>query len=102
MASTRFHRRLAAILVIDMVGYSRLVEQDEQATLSGLSDLRRLIIGPLFAEYRGRGLELTGDGALAEFGSVVDAVACARRSGRGGGTAGGGRTGAANHVPDRD
>jgi class 3 adenylate cyclase len=77
MASIRAERRLAAILAADVVGYSRLVEQDEEATLAALRDLRREIIDPLLDEYRGRIIKLMGDGALAEFGSVVDAVSCA-------------------------
>jgi len=70
-------RRLAAILAADVVGYSRLVEQDEAGTLSALKDLRREVIDPLLAEHHGRIVKLMGDGAIAEFGSVVDAVACA-------------------------
>src|SRR5215212_3381494 len=73
----RVERRLAAILAADVVGYSHLVEQDEAGTLSTLKDLRREIIDPLLAEYHGRVIKLMGDGAIAEFGSVVDAVACA-------------------------
>ena len=77
MAGVRAERRLSAILVADVVGYSRLVEQDEQATLSGLKELRREVIDPLLTEHRGRIVKLMGDGALVEFASVVDAVACA-------------------------
>ena len=77
MASTRTERRLAAILAADVVGYSRLVEQDEEGTLAALRDIRHSVIDPLLAEHRGRIVKLMGDGALAEFGSVVDAVSCA-------------------------
>ena len=77
MASTRTERRLAAILAADVVGYSRLVEQDEEGTLAALRDIRSNVIDPLLAEHRGRIVKLMGDGALAEFGSVVDAVSCA-------------------------
>src|SRR3712207_6250340 len=77
MADTRAERRLAAILVADVVGYSHLIEQDEAGTLAALKDLRREVIDPLLTEYRGRIVKLMGDGAIVEFGSVVDAVACA-------------------------
>jgi TolB-like protein/class 3 adenylate cyclase len=77
MASTRTERRLAAILAADVVGYSRLVEQDEGGTLAAVRDIRYAVIDPLLAEHRGRIVKLMGDGLLAEFGSVVDAVACA-------------------------
>ena len=77
MATARAERRLAAILAADVVGYSRLVEHDEAGTLSALKGLRREVIDPLLAEHQGRIVKLMGDGALVEFGSVVDAVACA-------------------------
>ena len=77
MAIDRAERRLAAILAADVVGYSRLVEQDEAATLAALRELRREVLDPLLAEHRGRVVKLMGDGVLAEFGSAVDAVACA-------------------------
>ena len=77
MATAWVERRLAAILAADVVGYSRLVEKDEAGTLSALKALRSAVIDPLLTEYHGRIVKLMGDGALAEFGSVVDAVACA-------------------------
>jgi class 3 adenylate cyclase len=77
MASTRTERRLAAILAADVVGYSRLVEQEEERTLAALRDIRHAVVAPLLTEHRGRIVKLMGDGVLAEFGSVVDAVACA-------------------------
>jgi adenylate cyclase len=77
MATAWVERRLAAILATDVVGYSRLVEKDEAGTLSTLKALRREVIDPLLTEHHGRIVKLMGDGALAEFGSVVDAVACA-------------------------
>jgi TolB-like protein len=77
MVTARAERRLAAILAADVVGYSRLVEHDEAGTLSALKVLRREVIDPLLAEHQGRIVKLMGDGALVEFGSVVDAVACA-------------------------
>ncbi|MFZ1427027.1 MAG: adenylate/guanylate cyclase domain-containing protein, partial [Geminicoccaceae bacterium] len=77
MGSARIERRLAAILVADLVGYSRLVERDEAGTLAAIRGLRVEVIDPLLAEHRGRIVKLMGDGAIVEFGSVVDAVACA-------------------------
>jgi adenylate cyclase len=77
MATARTERRLAAIMAADIVGYSRLIEADEAGTLSTIRELRREAIDPLLAEHHGRIVKLMGDGALAEFGSVVDAVACA-------------------------
>src|SRR5262244_1318821 len=77
MAEERAQRRLAAILAADVVGYSRLVEQDETGTLAALTDRRKAILEPLFAKYRGRVVRLMGDGTLAEFASAVDAVQCA-------------------------
>jgi TolB-like protein/class 3 adenylate cyclase/tetratricopeptide (TPR) repeat protein len=77
MANAHAERRLAAILAADVVGYSHLIEQDEAATLAALKGLRQQVIDPLLAEHKGRIVKLMGDGALVEFGSVVDAVACA-------------------------
>ena len=76
MASIRVERRLAAIVAADIVGYSHLVEMDEAKTLAAIRTLRREVIDPLLAEHKGRLVKLMGDGALVEFGSVVDAVAC--------------------------
>ena len=69
-------RRLAAILAADVVGYSKLMELDEAGTLSSLSGLIKTEIEPLIARHRGRIVKLMGDGILAEFASVVDAVSC--------------------------
>jgi TolB-like protein/class 3 adenylate cyclase/Flp pilus assembly protein TadD len=77
MQAMAAERRLAAILAADVVGYSRLVEADEAGTLSALRDLRRVVIDPLLAQHHGRIVKLMGDGAIVEFGSVVDAVVCA-------------------------
>ena len=77
MAAERVERRLAAVLAADMVGYSRLMERDEQGTLERLKAHRRELVEPLVAAHRGRIVKLMGDGALVEFASVVDAVACA-------------------------
>ena len=77
MAAARVERRLAAILAADIVGYSRLIERDEAATLAAIRALRAEAIDPLLAEHHGRIVKLMGDGAIVEFGSVVDAVVCA-------------------------
>src|SRR5271165_1710179 len=70
-------RKIAAILVADVVGYSRLAGADEERTLSRLRGLRSDLIDPAFAAHRGRVVKRTGDGSLVEFRSVVDAVRCA-------------------------
>ncbi len=77
MATIRAHRRLAAILAADVVGYSRLMEQDETGTLATLKARWSKIVRPLIAEHQGRLVKLIGDGVLIEFGSAVDAVQCA-------------------------
>ena len=74
MMQERVSRRLAAIVVSDVVGYSRLMEVDEAGTLAQLRQLREDLIDPKIAEYRGRIVKTTGDGMLAEFASVTDAV----------------------------
>jgi TolB-like protein/class 3 adenylate cyclase len=70
-------RRLAAILAADVVGYSRLMADDEEATLAALKGHREELIAPLVSDHRGRVVKLMGDGLLAEFASVVDATQCA-------------------------
>jgi adenylate cyclase len=70
-------RRLAAILATDVVGYSRLMAADEAGTHARLRALRKEFLEPKTAEHRGRVVKLTGDGALIEFASVIDAVECA-------------------------
>ncbi len=70
-------RRLAAILVADVVGYSRLIRADEEGTIAALKVLRADLIDPKIAEHHGRIVKLMGDGMLAEFPSVVDAVRAA-------------------------
>ena len=77
MPEGREHRRLAAILAADVVGYSRLMENDETGTLARLRMLRREIIDPSIAAHSGRMVKLMGDGALVEFASAIDAVTCA-------------------------
>ncbi len=70
-------RRLAAILAADVVGYSRLMEADESGTLERLKSLRKELVQPKITERGGRIVKLMGDGLLAEFPSVVEAVQCA-------------------------
>src|SRR2546423_893478 len=70
-------RRLAAILVADVAGDSRLMGLDEAGTLARLNALRRELIDPKIAEHKGRIVKTTGDGLLVEFPGVVEAVACA-------------------------
>jgi adenylate cyclase len=76
-------RRLAAILAADVAGYSRLMESDEEGTLRRLQAHRREVIDPKIREHQGRIVKTTGDGLLAEFRSVVDAVRCAVEMQRG-------------------
>lgn len=73
MAEERVQRRLAA----DVVGYSRLMGSDEEGTLAALSVHRAELIDPGIIEHRGRIVKTTGDGLLAEFAGVVNAVRCA-------------------------
>ena len=77
MAAPHADRRLTAVLAADVVGFSRLMERDEDGTLARLRAHRKELVEPLIAEYRGRTVKLMGDGALCEFASVVDAVRCA-------------------------
>ena len=70
-------RKIAAILVADIVGYSRLAGTDEDRTLSRLRGLRSDLIDPTVAVHNGRVVKRTGDGSIVEFRSVVDAVRCA-------------------------
>ncbi len=70
-------RRVAAVLAADMVGYSRLIERDELGTLERQKGHLRALIRPAIAERHGRIVKLTGDGLIAEFTSVVEAVQCA-------------------------
>jgi len=77
MAQERAQRRLAAILAADVVGYGRLMEQDEAGTFDRLRALRTELFEPEIQNHNGRIFKLMGDGLLAEFGSVVDAVECA-------------------------
>jgi adenylate cyclase len=70
----REQRRLAAILAADVVGYSPLMGRDESGVLTRLREDRKLRFEPTLARYGGRLVKLTGDGALAEFPSAVDAL----------------------------
>ncbi|MEK0082012.1 adenylate/guanylate cyclase domain-containing protein [Benzoatithermus flavus] len=77
MQASATERRLAAILAADVVGYSRLMERDEVGTLARLRAHRQAFLEPLVAAHQGRVVKLMGDGALVEFPSAVEAVACA-------------------------
>jgi adenylate cyclase len=77
VASEHGERKLAAILAADVVGYSRLAGADEERTLARLRALRSDLFDPIVSVHRGRVVKRTGDGALVEFRSVVDAVRCA-------------------------
>ncbi len=76
MAPERVERRLAAIFVADVVGYSRLVGADEEGTIARLGALRKELIDPCIDKHHGRIVKTTGDGLLVEFASAVDAVRC--------------------------
>ena len=67
-------RKLAAILAADVLGYSRLMEQDETGTLAALKARRKQLLEPLVARYSGRIFKVAGDGVLIEFASAVNAV----------------------------
>src|SRR5438067_12294347 len=77
MNETRDERRLTTILAADVVGYSRLMGEDETGTLALLRQQRREVVEPLLAKYDGRLVKLMCDGVLVEFASVVHAVQCA-------------------------
>jgi adenylate cyclase len=73
----RVERRLAAVLAVDIAGYSRLMGEDELGTLETLKAHRREVVDPAIAAHKGRIVKTTGDGMLVEFASAVDAVTCA-------------------------
>src|SRR6478609_4438850 len=77
MPSPRVERRLAAILAADIVGYSRLIEPDEAGALAAVKETQNAILIPTVAEHEGRIVKSMGDGWIVEFGSGVNAVACA-------------------------
>jgi hypothetical protein len=74
MGDTRSERKLAAVVVADVVGYSRLTAEDEEGTIARLRRLRSEIVEPAIASHRGRLVKTLGDGFLIEFASAVDAV----------------------------
>jgi class 3 adenylate cyclase/TolB-like protein/Tfp pilus assembly protein PilF len=77
MSEMRSQRRLAAILVTDVVGFARLMEEDEAGTLSALKDLNQRILEPIIREHEGRIVKMMGDGMLVEFASAMNAVEAA-------------------------
>jgi adenylate cyclase len=77
LSSEQVERRLAAILAADVAGSCRLIGIDEEGTLAQLKALRKTLFDPKVSDHRGRIVKNTGDGALVEFASVVDAVRCA-------------------------
>ena len=77
MSEARVERRLAAILAVDVVGWSRLMGADEEGTLAALQAIRRELSDPKIKEHQGRIVKTMGDGLLVEFASVVGAVRCA-------------------------
>jgi class 3 adenylate cyclase len=77
MSSEHVERRLAAILAADVAGSCRLIGIDEEGTLAQLKAIRKTLFDPKITNHRGRIVKNTGDGALVEFASVVDAVRCA-------------------------
>ena len=77
MGETHVERRLAAILAADVVGYSRLMEANEERTMGALRQHRREFFDPTIAKHKGRIFKVMGDGFLVEFGSVIDAARCA-------------------------
>jgi adenylate cyclase len=77
MAEEQIERRLAAILAADVVGYSRLMEANEESTMGALREHRREFFDPTVAKHGGRIFKVMGDGFLVEFGSVLNAARCA-------------------------
>ena len=73
----REHRKLAAVLAADVVGYSRLMGRDESGTLARLREHRTTRLEPTLARYEGRLVKLMGDGAIVEFSSACDALSAA-------------------------
>jgi len=77
LPSERVERRLAAVLAVDVAGYSRLMGRNEERTLTQLKTFRKSLVDPGIATHRGRIVKTSGDGMLAEFASAVDAARCA-------------------------
>ena len=82
MSGERVERRLAAILAVDVVGYSRLMGEDEEGTLAALRAVRRELGDPKITEHRGRIVKTTGDGLLVEFASRRRGALCGRGAAR--------------------
>ncbi|TMJ37409.1 MAG: adenylate/guanylate cyclase domain-containing protein [Alphaproteobacteria bacterium] len=78
MSEERVQRRLAAILAVDVVGYSHLMAEDEVGTLATLWSLRKDVLNPLIAKFAGRLVKVMDDGVLIEFSSTVNAGQCCR------------------------
>src|ERR1700687_6285389 len=76
-ARQKSERQLSVVLAADVVGYSRLMQQDEDGTFARLRDARATVIDPQVASHRGRIFKTMGDGLLVEFPSVIEAVTCA-------------------------
>ena len=70
------NRKLVAILAADVVGYSRLMEADEAATMTALKERQKNVLEPLVSKHHGRIVKLMGDGVLIEFSSAVEAAQC--------------------------
>ncbi|TPL02534.1 adenylate/guanylate cyclase domain-containing protein, partial [Mesorhizobium sp. B2-4-14] len=83
MNEDRLERRLTAIMAADVVGYSRLMEANEERTLNALRQHRREFFEPNVAQHRGRIFKVMGDGFLIEFVNVIDAARCAVETQRG-------------------
>src|SRR5215213_5328963 len=83
LSSEHVERRLAAVMAADVAGSCRLIGIDEEGTLAQLKALRKTLFDPKVTDHRGRIVKNTGDGALVEFASVVDAVRCADEIQRG-------------------
>jgi TolB-like protein/cytochrome c-type biogenesis protein CcmH/NrfG len=77
VADKQAQRRLAAIMAADVVGYSRMLEEDEAGTLAALRQRRKDVLAPLVTRHQGRIVKVMGDGVLVEFASAVNAVSCA-------------------------
>jgi len=77
LTDARVERRLAAILAADVVGFSALMERDEEGTYARVGRMRREVIEPCLSEHQGRLIKTTGDGFLAEFASPIAALRCA-------------------------
>src|ERR1700682_2645652 len=80
LSNEHVERRLAAVLAADVAGSCRLIGIDEEGTLAQLRALRKTLFDPNIAEHHGRIVKNTGDGALVEFASVVDAVVTAAKN----------------------